>query len=64
MALSPSRRPRTALRLRSSHSGRIRLSISHRTGTWSAPAKDADRVYPTDLESPLGHARPRTRRQR
>jgi hypothetical protein len=37
------------LRLRSSHSSRIRLRVSHRGGTWQPPGKDDDAVYERDL---------------
>jgi hypothetical protein len=54
MALTPSRRasgsrgaPR--IRLRSSHSSRIRLQVSHRGGEWQPRRKDDDALYERDL---------------
>jgi len=45
------------LRLRSSHSARIRLQVSHRgSGTWKPPGKEDDAIYERDLE-PSGGAR-------
>jgi hypothetical protein len=37
------------MRMRSSHSSRIRLRVSHRGGAWNPPGKDDDALYERDL---------------
>jgi hypothetical protein len=45
------------LRLRSSHSARIRIQVSHRgSGSWKPPGKEDDAIYESDL---VPTARPR-----
>jgi len=62
MAFTPGRggpggRSASKLRLRSSHSSRVRLRVSHRSSDWRPPGKEADAIYERDLQ-PRG-ARPR-----
>lgn len=54
MPFTPSRgasggRVTSKIRLRSSHSSRIRLRVSHRAGEWRPAGKDDDALYERDL---------------